>query len=276
MSSFFKWATICVLVLIPAAVSATFEAESVIKTKLDAPILDVATNAEENLAFLLTKGAVLIYSIDEKAVLDRIPLDGPFDRISLLDDERLVVTDSTTAQLNVIQFNRIYDIDLSGRYFKGPADAKVTLVVFDDYQCPYCARLEKFVEQVLAQFPSEVKYVIKHYPLASHSFAQRGAMAALAAGRQGKFWEFHSRLLENHNQVSEQKILEVAGELGLDLEAFKKDRELPESRALIKADVENGKAVGVSGTPSVFLNGKRIANRNLSRLPELIIREMGP
>lgn len=271
------WAIVLVsLLLIPAVTFGSFESQSILHTTVDGPVLDTAAGTDHDLVFLLTRGAVLIYSVSDQAVLDRIALDEPYDRIAVLDDERLVVTDSATSRVNVVRFNRIYDIDLKGHAFRGPADAPVTLVVFDDYQCPYCARLEKFVEQILSQFPKEVKYVIKFYPLPSHPYAQSAAMAALAAGRQGKFWEFHSRLLENYNQMSEEKIDQIAKELGLDMATFTKDRERPESRALIQADIENGKAVGVSGTPSVFLNGKRVANRNLGRLPELIVRELGP
>ena len=100
-------------------------------------------------------------------------------------------------------------------------------------------------------------------------------MAALAAGKQGKFWEFHTRLLENHDNLNEEKIVEIAKELGLDMDRFMKDRQSEASRRLIEEDIENGRKVGVTGTPSVFLNGKRIPNRDLGKLPQLIIRELG-
>ena len=270
------WTVLIALMLIPAAVFGAFEAKSVLNTTVEMPVLDTATGPDDNLVFLLTQKAVLIYSVSDQKVLDRIPLNETYDHLAVLDDERLVVTDSASSRVNVISFNQVFEIDLTDRAFKGPADAPVTLVVFDDYQCPYCSRLERFVEQILLQYPDEVKYVIKHYPLPSHPFARRAAMAALAAGKQGKFWEFHARALENHNRMSEEKIGEIATELELDMDAFKKDRELAESRRLIDADIQNGKAVGVGGTPSVFLNGKRIANRNLSKLPELIERELKP
>jgi protein-disulfide isomerase len=133
--------------------------------------------------------------------------------------------------------------------------------------------LERYIQQVLEQFPNQVNYVIKHFPLSSHPFAQQGALAAVAAGRQGQFWAFHSQLLDNHNQVSEEKIVEIAGGLGLNMEQFNQDRSLPSSRELIAADVENGRRIGVRGTPSLFLNGKRI--KNPGALPELIARELG-
>jgi protein-disulfide isomerase len=99
-------------------------------------------------------------------------------------------------------------------------------------------------------------------------------MAALAAGNQGKFWEFHSQLLENHEQINDRKILEIAGGLGLDMDRFNQDRQSATSRQLIQADVADGRKVGVRGTPAVFMNGKRVGNRDLGSLPELIRREL--
>ncbi len=267
------------LLLILTSIASTAHAkvsfEPILTQQMDDPIMDVASDPDEDLIFFLTPSAVLPFSIKEKAVIDRIPLKAAFSRIGLLSDDRLILTGNDPSRFSIIQYSRIYPIDITHRAFKGAADAKVILVVFDDYQCPYCARLERFIEQVLGQFPNEVKYVIKHFPLSSHSFAFQGAMAALAAGEQGKFWEFHGRLLENHDQVDEQKILDIAGELALNMEQFTKDRQLASSHELIQADLRNGKEIGVTGTPSVFINGKRIRNRELGKLPELIIRELG-
>ena len=126
---------------------------------------------------------------------------------------------------------------------------------------------------MLEKFPNDVSYVIKHFPLSNHQFAHQSAMAALAAGNQGKFWEFHSQLLKNHNQISDEKILEIATGMGLNMDLFNKDRQSASSRRLIQEDVENGRKIGVRGTPSVFMNGKRV--RNPGQLPELIMRELG-
>lgn len=125
---------------------------------------------------------------------------------------------------------------------------------------------------MLELFPKDLNYVIKHFPLSNHKFAHQGAMAVLAAGKQGKFWQFHSQLLENHQQVNDEKILEIAAALELNMDQFNQDRISESGRQLIKADVENGRKIGVRGTPSVFMNGKRIKNPGL--LPALIRREL--
>lgn len=123
-------------------------------------------------------------------------------------------------------------------------------------------------------YPEDLNYAIKHFPLSSHPLARPGATAALAAGKQGKFWEFHSQLLENHDQLSEEKITEIAAGLNLDMEKFNRDRASEQVRRIIAEDVANGRQVGVTGTPSVFLNGKQIENRKIGNLPALIQQEL--
>ena len=271
-----KWTLLLVVVLLPSIAWAKVEFETLFTANIDAPIIDVATDSTDGRIFLLTAKAVLLYDAAQKAVVDRIPLDQTWERIAYFKDDQLLLSDSASATIRLVQFSRIYDIDLTGRAVKGPADAKVTLVVFDDYQCPYCARLEQFIEQrVLPQFPQDLRFAIKQYPLGSHKFSHEAAMAALAAGKQGKFWEFHSQLLQNYDKVDDAKILEIAKSLGLDMERFNRDRGSPQLRELISEDVKNGRAIGVTGTPSVFLNGKRVPNRDLGRLPELITQTLG-
>lgn len=121
-------------ILIPSVLQAAFEHDGILKADIEAPILDLATHPADGLVFVLTPGAVLIYSSTERAVLDRIPLDASYDRIAYQNDDRLVLSATQPSRINIIRFSRIYDIDLSGRAVKGPPDAKVTLVVFDDYQ----------------------------------------------------------------------------------------------------------------------------------------------
>jgi protein-disulfide isomerase len=127
---------------------------------------------------------------------------------------------------------------------------------------------------LLGQFPEDLNYVVKHFPLPNHNFAYKSAMAAIAAGKQGKFWEFHSKLLENYDQINEEKIVELAGVVGLNIEQFNIDRESEEGRKVIQEDIENGSKIGVRGTPSVFLNGKRINNKELQNISEMIRHEL--
>jgi hypothetical protein len=129
-----KLTVLLLIMLLPATLHAAFEVETILKADIGAPILDVTTNPAEELVFVLTPGAVVIYSTTDQVILDRIPVEKQFDRIAYQDPDRLVLTAAEPSRINIIGFSRIYDINLSGRAFKGPRDAKVTLVVFDDYQ----------------------------------------------------------------------------------------------------------------------------------------------
>ena len=134
MSKNVKWAAALLVMLLPAVLYAAFEVETILKTDIGSPILDVTTHPAEELVFILTPGAVIVYSTTDQAVLDRIPVDKAFDRIAYQDPDRLILTAADPSRIDIIRFSRIYDIDLSGRAVKGPRDAKVSLVVFDDYQ----------------------------------------------------------------------------------------------------------------------------------------------
>jgi protein-disulfide isomerase len=126
------------------------------------------------------------------------------------------------------------------------------------------------LEQVLEKYPHDVKIVFKNFPLRSHKFALKAAIAALAAGSQGKFWEFHDRLFQNYSQLNERKIHEIALELGLDQAKFESDRNDPKIKDKIRQDVRDGLQAGVRSTPTVFINGKRLKNRSLPRFQEAI------
>ena len=121
---------------------------------------------------------------------------------------------------------------------------------------------------MLEKYPNDVKIVIKHFPLNSHRFAMPAAMAAMAAGIQGKFWEFHKALLRNYNAINDAKIQSIAGKLKLDMERFNEDRKSPENRAHIKEDINDGRRIGVRGTPTVYINGKKVKSDPLRRVAE--------
>jgi protein-disulfide isomerase len=127
---------------------------------------------------------------------------------------------------------------------------------------------------LLEKYPNDLKLVIKHFPLPSHKFARPASMAALAADKQGKYWEFHAKLFENYRSLNEKKIEEIAIELELDMEKFAADRKSPEIAALIERDIKNGKAIGVRGTPTIFLNGKRVKNRSMQGFQQMIDAEI--
>ena len=126
----------------------------------------------------------------------------------------------------------------------------------------------------MEKYPNDLKLVVKHFPLSSHKFAKPAAKAALAAHKQGKFWEFHTKLFENYRSLNEEKVQEIAVELQLDMDKFAADRKSPEINALIERDIRNGTAIGVRGTPTIFLNGKRVKNRSMQAFQQMIEAEI--
>ena len=127
------------------------------------------------------------------------------------------------------------------------------------------------LEQVLERYPNQVKLVFKNFPLIrNHKFAMPAAIAALAAEKQGKFWEFHDLLFKDYNRLNEQKIEEIAQQLKLNMEKFDKDRKDPQIMAMINRDIAEGNQAGVRGTPTVFINGRLLRNRSKAGFQELI------
>ena len=126
------------------------------------------------------------------------------------------------------------------------------------------------LEQVLEKNPNQVKLVFKNFPIRNHKFAMPAAVAALAAEKQGKFWEFHDLLFKDYNRLNEQKVKEIAQKLKLDIKKFEKDRKDPRIIELIRRDVLEGNRAGVRGTPTIFINGRLLRNRNPAGFQELI------
>jgi protein-disulfide isomerase len=126
------------------------------------------------------------------------------------------------------------------------------------------------LEQVLEKNPNQVKLVFKNFPLRNHKFAMSAAIAALAAEKQGKFWEFHDLLFKDYNRLNEQKVKEIAQQLNLDMEKFDKDQQDPQIRAMNNRDLAEGNRAGVGGTPTIFINGRLLRNRSMAGFQELI------
>ncbi|RIL10670.1 MAG: disulfide bond formation protein DsbA [Proteobacteria bacterium] len=153
------------------------------------------------------------------------------------------------------QFKNRAKIDVGNSPSKGPSDAKITIVEFSDFQCPYCKRGMDTMEEVLKAYPKDVKLVFKHLPLPFHKEAMPAAKASYAAGKQGKFWEMHDALFINQDKLTADFYVEQAKTLGLNVDQFKKDMGSPEAEAAVKADKEIAEKNGIQGTPAFFVNG---------------------
>jgi protein-disulfide isomerase len=127
---------------------------------------------------------------------------------------------------------------------------------------------------LLEKYPSDLRVVFKNFPIRSHKYAIKAAMAALAAGRQEKFWEFHDELFKNYNRLNDQKVQEIATQLGLDQTKFKEHQKSPVETARIRQDYEEGIRLGVRGTPTIFINGKKLKNRSMQNMEAVIEEEL--
>ena len=127
---------------------------------------------------------------------------------------------------------------------------------------------------MLEKYPKDVKLVMKQFPLPMHSFARKAAIAAMAAGRQGKFWEIHEKLYANQRELSDAKVEAIAQEIGLNMEQFDKDLKEPAIASLIDRDMNNGRQANVQGTPTIFVNGKLLNQRSLQGFDYVIEGEL--
>jgi protein-disulfide isomerase len=167
---------------------------------------------------------------------------------------------------------------------RGPATAKVTIVEFSDFQCPFCARVNPTLDQIRASYPDDVRIVFRHDPLPFHNNAALAAEAAVAAEWQGKFWEMHDKLFANQRDLDRAGLEARAAELGLDLPAFRQALDAHAAKARVDADLALGQKLGVHGTPTFFVDGrtvmgaqpfaefKRVIDDELARADRLLAR----
>lgn len=138
----------------------------------------------------------------------------------------------------------------------GPAAARVTLVVYGDFECPSCGATYPIFHEVRRAFGPNLRFTFRHYPLRdTHPHAEKAAEAAEAAAAQGKFWEMHDRLYEHQDALDPRALARHARKVGLDMARFESELAAGVHAARVERDVENGRASGVRGTPSLFING---------------------
>lgn len=161
---------------------------------------------------------------------------------------------------------------------QGPSEAKVTLVEYADFECPACAAYQPVLKDVKNIFKDELRFVYRSFPLSMHRNAFASALAAEAAGKQGKFWEMHDLLYAKQKEWSgktaeDRGLFEkYATELGLNLDQFKADVASDELRTKVEEQKASGEDLNVRGTPTFFLNGEQLDNPNNAQAFKDLIR----
>ncbi len=169
----------------------------------------------------------------------------------------------------------VVEIDITGSPFKGPKGAPVTVVEFSDFQCPYCSRAVKTVEDLANKYPKDVKIVFKNMPLSFHQRAMSAAIAGVCANEQDKFWEVHDLMFQNQKKLEDADLEGYATEAGLDLDKFKKCYASEEAKKAVEEDLAIARNIGVGGTPTFYVNGKMVSGaRGLDEFDQLIKQEL--
>lgn len=156
--------------------------------------------------------------------------------------------------------NKVYSIDKGSSVIKGNENARVMLVEFSDFQCPYSQKFHPIVEEVLKSYPNDVKFMFKNFPLPFHPQARPAVKASFAAREQGKYWEMVEALFQNGRELSEEKFKELAKNLGLDVDKFMRDYKEKDAEweKLIAQDMDAVRSAEAGGTPSFYINGKKV------------------
>ncbi|MAF14111.1 MAG: disulfide bond formation protein DsbA [Parcubacteria group bacterium] len=156
---------------------------------------------------------------------------------------------------NFSQVSAVTDED----HIRGNKNAKVTLIEFSDFECPFCARLHPTLQQLLSQYENDIRIVYRHFPLNSiHPNAQKAAEASECAGEQGKFWEYHDTLLDNQQAMTVPSLKSYAGQLGLSQTQFDSCLDSNKYASKVNQQLQEGQAAGVTGTPGTFVNGELV------------------
>jgi len=244
---------------------------------LDDQPRDIVISPDGATAYILCENGVQFFSRVEGKVTDTIPLQERFDSISLSPDETMLfLVSAETKKMAMMQIERSYDITVGKSPVIGKEKAPVAVFAFLDYQCPYCGRVYPVLKQLLDKYPKDVKLVIKHFPLSMHKFADKAAMAALAASNQNK--EKYAKLTEllfaNFNKLNDASIAQYAQEAGLDMKKFNKDINDASLRSIINADMKLGRQVKVRGVPAIFINGTPARARSLDAFAAMVEEEL--
>lgn len=143
-------------------------------------------------------------------------------------------------------------------HIQGVEFAKVTLLEYGDYQCPYCGSAYPIVKRLQEHFGKDLRFVFRNFPLAqAHEHAVSAALAAEAAGLQGKFWQMHDLLYEHQSRLNTSDILGYGRVLKLDMTKFREDAASPKLLERVKSDFVSGEDSGVEGTPSFYINSQK-------------------
>jgi protein-disulfide isomerase len=266
---------LCVIVSCASRTEAKIQFEPPKDIQLDDNPKDIIFSRDGSTAFILGQKSILIYSLQEAKVTDRIPLTKAYSQLALSPDESaFYLTSQDSPQVAVIPFAFIINIEVGKSPVIGNAKAPVILAAFLDFQCPYCAKAYPLLQELLKKYPNDVKLVIKHYPLAMHKFAEKAARAALAAAMQNKYEKVTELFFTNFTMLNDETIRKYVQDAGVDMQKFDKDIESPEVKDIMQQDLQAGKEARVRGVPGIFINGISPKVRSIEAFSQIVDEEL--
>lgn len=237
--------------------------------------LEIVLSLDGRMAYILTKGAVVVYSADENKVIQRIPVNEDIANLWVSPRGNLIYLTSTKSkELSVIRLGFSLEIKKGNSISLGREDAPVTLVTFMDFQCPLCSKVFPILRDILNRYPDEVNLIFKHFPLKDHIYAEKAALASFSAYKQGKFLEIAAVFFENREKFGDKTIDQAAEHVGLDMALFRKEVESKSVKRVLDEDIEMGRKLMIKGVPAIFINGKQVNNKFLPNLPEMVSDEL--
>lgn len=232
--------------------------------------LDIAQSLDNKRVYILGDDAKVYIFAPNGRQLGAMPVDPGVKAIDIAArGEMLYLVNEKTKTYSAVDIGFNQNIDISGAPVRGKIDAPVTLVLFSDFECPWCGRLEPVLAELLAKNPDKLRIVFKHMPLPMHQYAESASLAAIAAQRQGKFWEMHDALFLVKNWT-DTVVEETARQIGLNMEKFQADLASPEVQAQLAKDATDAQAADITATPSLYINTKPVRDRSLAGLQKLV------
>ncbi|MCI5162121.1 MAG: disulfide bond formation protein DsbA [Candidatus Electrothrix sp. AX5] len=280
-----KTLTLCTLLLLsssqvlaqdaPAKSSTTLITSPLSTWQMTVTPVDFAQSLDNKLVFVLGKDSkVHIYSSADGAELGSVPVAKETIAIDIAPRGEMLFLVDSNKKYTALDISFAQDIDTAGSPFLGKEGAPISLVVFSDFQCPFCSKVQPLLDEILKKNPDKLKIVFKHLPLQMHKQAKPAALASIAAHEQGKFWQMHDALFTVSKDLSKENIEKAAKDIGLDMEKFKKDLTSPTVQAKLKKDMVDAGKAGVGGTPTLFINGRQVKGRGENVLQEMIDQEL--
>jgi protein-disulfide isomerase len=168
----------------------------------------------------------------------------------------------------------VYSVEVGNAPQIGPASAPVTVVIFTDFQCPFCRKASKMIEKLRSRYGDDVRIAFKHFPMQKlHPEIFFAHEASVGASKQGKFWAFHDALFSHQGPLGRNELEAIARSVGLDLDAFNADLNRRANRSVVQADLKQGTSLGVTGTPTFFINGRRVVGANWKLIDAVVRHE---